>query len=226
MASILIWGGTKQARKESALNLLSERKIKQGGGIISAGENKEKIGIKEVKALLPHLHIRALARKWRRGEKQDSHIRNKNNQRGVLFLEAQRLTVSAQNALLKILEEPPASITFILTTPHPKLLLPTIVSRCAVKPLLSSDEDKNLKEFPVEKVLKASGEKRVVVFEDEVGYAKENILAFLDASEACLRKETNQKNAQMLKGLWKAKKLLRSESANPKLIVDELLLSW
>lgn len=43
---------------------------------------------------------------------------------------AQNLTESAQNALLKELEEPPAYAFFILTSERPDNLLPTVRSRC------------------------------------------------------------------------------------------------
>lgn len=57
----------------------------------------------------------------------------------VLVQQAQNLGVEAQNALLKPLEEPPASTSFILTIAHPSQLLPTILSRCTT---LSKDEFK------------------------------------------------------------------------------------
>lgn len=44
--------------------------------------------------------------------------------------EAERLSEPAANALLKTLEEPPASVVMVLTTLDPTLLLPTLVSRC------------------------------------------------------------------------------------------------
>jgi DNA polymerase-3 subunit delta' len=40
------------------------------------------------------------------------------------------MEASAQNALLKTLEEPPAASTFVLVTSRPDLLLPTVRSRC------------------------------------------------------------------------------------------------
>ena len=47
----------------------------------------------------------------------------------VLF-DAHAMTVEAQNAFLKVLEEPPSSTVFILVTEFPDRLLPTITSRC------------------------------------------------------------------------------------------------
>jgi DNA polymerase-3 subunit delta' len=46
--------------------------------------------------------------------------------------EAHLLTEQAQNALLKSLEEPPATSHVVLVTPSPQALLPTIRSRCQV----------------------------------------------------------------------------------------------
>lgn len=44
--------------------------------------------------------------------------------------EVHMLTVEASNALLKMLEEPPANTIFVLATTEPHKILPTIVSRC------------------------------------------------------------------------------------------------
>jgi len=46
--------------------------------------------------------------------------------------EAEKMTVQAQNALLKTLEEPPAYAVMILLTSNLEALLPTIQSRCVV----------------------------------------------------------------------------------------------
>lgn len=51
----------------------------------------------------------------------------------VVFADAARLTVQAQNALLKLLEEPRAGLHIILATHTPLLLLETVRSRCQVQ---------------------------------------------------------------------------------------------
>ncbi|MDZ7371932.1 MAG: DNA polymerase III subunit delta' [candidate division KSB1 bacterium] len=48
----------------------------------------------------------------------------------VVIGEADRIKAEAANALLKLLEEPPAELYFLLTSSQPEALLPTIVSRC------------------------------------------------------------------------------------------------
>jgi DNA polymerase-3 subunit delta' len=50
----------------------------------------------------------------------------------VLIEHAQGLTTEAQNAYLKLLEEPPADTIMILTADSPRSLLPTILSRMQV----------------------------------------------------------------------------------------------
>jgi DNA polymerase-3 subunit delta' len=54
--------------------------------------------------------------------------------RGKVFVvrEAQLMSVAAQNAMLKTLEEPPEGVTIILIALRPELMLPTTVSRCAM----------------------------------------------------------------------------------------------
>jgi DNA polymerase-3 subunit delta' len=50
--------------------------------------------------------------------------------RMVLILTADLMNIQAQNALLKLLEEPPEKTFFILTASKTSKLLPTIISRC------------------------------------------------------------------------------------------------
>ena len=50
--------------------------------------------------------------------------------RVVIISNAQAMNQSAANALLKVLEEPPARTILILTASQPSDLLPTVVSRC------------------------------------------------------------------------------------------------
>ncbi len=61
--------------------------------------------------------------------------------RVALLLDFEQATPSAQNALLKTLEEAPEKVVLLLTAGSPEVLLPTIVSRCEVMRLrpLSAD---------------------------------------------------------------------------------------
>ena len=53
-------------------------------------------------------------------------------QKFFIISEAEKMTASAANSLLKFLEEPTGQVTAFLLSAHPQQILPTIVSRCQV----------------------------------------------------------------------------------------------
>lgn len=66
-----------------------------------------------------------------RSLRQDAYIRPNEGKRKVYLVEnAQKMNPSAQNAFLKVLEDGPAYAAFLLLSPTPAALLPTIRSRC------------------------------------------------------------------------------------------------
>lgn len=76
--------------------------------------------------------------------------------RVFVLVDAERMNVYAQNRFLKTLEEPPGPSLFILTTEYPRVLLPTIRSRCQIvrfrslRPETLRDILKNLRDLPDE----------------------------------------------------------------------------
>ena len=66
-----------------------------------------------------------------REARQDMFVRpNESDYKIYIFPRAQDMRPEGQNALLKILEEPPAYGVFLLLTDNPNKLLPTVRSRC------------------------------------------------------------------------------------------------
>jgi DNA polymerase-3 subunit delta' len=64
---------------------------------------------------------------------QDVGLKPFEGERKVFIIEdADNMTTQAANSMLKTLEEPPPYVVLVLTTSDPRLLLPTIVSRCQV----------------------------------------------------------------------------------------------
>lgn len=83
-----------------------------------------------------------------------------------LIDECHKMTNDAQNALLKILEDTPSHVYFILATTDPQKLLPTIKGRCSqfqVKPLSDSQMMSLLRE-----VVKAEGESLQKLVYDQI----------------------------------------------------------
>ena len=80
----------------------------------------------------------------------------------ILVIEAKSFRTEAQNALLKIIEEPPRNIKFIIVTQSKNLLLPTIRSRM----LIENNITKKLK-MSVELNLKSLNLKELTSFIDQ-----------------------------------------------------------
>ncbi len=73
--------------------------------------------------------------------------------RVILITDLQAMTVQAQNALLKSLEEPLEQDHYLLTCENERAVLPTIVSRCSFVRLPDADDEKAavlLKQFAFE----------------------------------------------------------------------------
>lgn len=74
--------------------------------------------------------------------RSDAYIKpNEANRKVYCLFEAQTMSEQAQNALLKILEEPPEGILFLLTCPSASALLPTIRSRALILTLEARRQD-------------------------------------------------------------------------------------
>lgn len=80
-------------------------------------ETKQSLGIDEIRDLQRILSLKPHSGKYKIAIIGEAHL----------------MTIQAQNALLKTLEEPPGKAILILTTTSEFLLLPTIVSRCQIK---------------------------------------------------------------------------------------------
>jgi DNA polymerase-3 subunit delta' len=104
---------------------------------------------------------------------------------------ADRLMDAAANSLLKILEEPPPSTHFILITPYPHRLLPTIRSRCrhmSFSPLsekaltLEISKRQQISEPEAMRIAKLSGGSLGVACALEPGFVEEVMGRFLPLS--------------------------------------------
>lgn len=148
-------GGTADGRRELALFLAR--------AALCSGEGERPCGVCPncVKALAgshPDLRVEGgsgAARSFHvdvvRSVRDDAFIRPNEAARKVfVLLEAQAMSEQAQNALLKVLEEPPPAVLFLLTVPSASMLLPTVRSRsqlfrldggepCTADPKLLSD---------------------------------------------------------------------------------------
>jgi len=100
----------------------------------------------------------------------------------ALLNEAEKLTLPAQHALLKTLEEPPSNSIIILTAPNKEVLLPTIVSRCQIIRIRSEkiDFDQSILNYQlsiINSTLSSTPGQRLLIAE-KVSSSREQTLEF------------------------------------------------
>jgi DNA polymerase III gamma/tau subunit len=100
-------------------------------------KNTHSLGIDDIKAMQKKIFLKPF----------------KSPHKMIVLHDANLLTIEAQNALLKVLEEPPANTFIILTSPTAETFLPTILSRCSIiqqeeaPPTLTTEESKQYVQF-------------------------------------------------------------------------------
>lgn len=131
----------------------------------------------------------------------EAYIRPNEAHRKVFVIEnAQAMNDNAQNALLKVLEDGPGYLAFLLLTENPQQLLPTIRSRCETLSLLSRpeedsprlDEELRQKANRLAALLMGENERALAEFAVTLETQKperETMNAFFDAVKDALRPE-------------------------------------
>ena len=100
--------------------------------VIAPEDNKKSIAVDQVRELRKEAFIKP----------------HKAEKRVFIIDKADTMNASSQNALLKVLEEPPESVMFVLISENKAAFLDTIISRCVVLNVTSVDESKqNTKAF-------------------------------------------------------------------------------
>ena len=164
MQSVVIVG-LKEKAKAKALEIAKENNISKFD--IEVLETEKALGIPEVRILQKKVFLTPL-----RGEKK------------IVIIEAFfGATPEAQNALLKVFEEPPKSTIMVILAKSTDFLLPTILSRCT---LISLWEKKKLSEKETEdyleilKQIKNNPVGKGFLYAQNNGKGREEALEFLE----------------------------------------------
>ncbi len=132
-----------------ALNCLSFEKMKEPCQKCVSCQKIEKGIHPDVMTWTPHGALRSIRIDQIRELQNQASFKSFEGKAKIYILqEADCLHVTAANALLKVLEEPPPQTFIVLTTSHPESLLPTILSRCQLFPFRSKSEKFSLEMFP------------------------------------------------------------------------------
>lgn len=133
-----------------------------------------------------------------------------------LFYNFHLSSLEAQNAFLKILEEPPANTLFVLTTDNQYKILPTIISRSKVINLfeknLNLEKDKELiiENFFKNKTIDLTIDEKITI-DDLILFLRKNI-------------NKNKNIYLVLSEALKLRDLLEKNNLNKVLVLDHLLL--
>ena len=142
------------------------------------------------------------------------------NETKYLFLCGATFRVEAQNALLKILEEPPKNIVFILLVSSKNSLLPTIYSRLPYKNLKKVVEKDN-----IELNIKKLDLKDIYTFiKNNQKITKDEAINIVETILIKANKENVKLNQKELDIFFKSIKLLELNS-KPTTVLTYLLLS-
>jgi uncharacterized protein YjgD (DUF1641 family) len=120
----------------------------------------------------------------------------------VILRNFHQTKTEAANALLKVLEEPPPTTYFILTSANTDTLLPTILSRCQVIAEKNTDSefDKSAIDSTVkllEKILKSSPGERILMAQEKAK-SKDDSIRFLKLLRVTLIYILHNRNGNLL----------------------------
>ena len=154
--------GLKEARRRKTLalaKLLSIDLEKRSPDLFIISPQNKYISIDEIRDLKRHLFQKPIKDKFK----------------FILIESAEKLTIEAQNALLKILEEPPPHAIVVLETSDKSHLLPTITSRTIIQraPTPSTRETQKVNFWQQDTL---SLLKKIAKVEDPTAYLDEQII--------------------------------------------------
>ena len=209
--SIIIAGGAKESREEAILALAQKqkKKISQNNPDIFLVDQDGAIGINIVRQIKTWLAQKAYQEK----------------KRLVLIYQAQQLTIDAQNALLKTLEEPPENTLIILAVNNSHQLLPTIVSRCQIIRLQQNNSAGRVQKHQglVDIFDQDLGEK--IIFAQKKGREeREKFLNWIGEQSQSLRQNPTPKNLNLVGRLEKIKTMTTQANITPHLALAYWLI--
>lgn len=136
------------------------------------------------------------------------------------IIEAATITIEAQNALLKTLEEPVIGNHFLLSLPSLLPVLPTLRSRC----FIVSKSERNASQDLAKKFIKSDPETRLALVSDLDKAAAQDFLNSLEVVIYGLTDLEMITKATVLKQIIQSRDYLRDRAALPRLILEHLAL--
>jgi len=212
MQSLLFSSPDINTRNSKIEDWIKEKDIK--GSDVYRIDNNDSVKIDQIRALSRYLYHKPMQGEYRAG----------------VLLYADKLTIPAQNAFLKLLEEPPKTAYILLGARASKQLLPTIISRCLVIDIpVAQHKSKHAKE--IEQLFDNMEVK--AIFENAATFGKTKEVAEDYLQELLLYIQNKIKTEKDSKELQNHAKLARkvnlslgmlSVNVNPRQVLENLFL--
>lgn len=214
----MIFGGSSEKRHQYAENLLTQLNLKLNENeadlfVIDKTDDKKSIGIDFARSAKKFISERPL----------------KGSTKAIVIKNAHLLTIQAQNALLKTIEEPPAYATILILVKNEDALLETIASRC--KRISVGKEDfmqintAESEKFDIVNLLNTSPGERISWVETFSKQNKDEIVQELENWILTLRKTPTVRNANNIKTIQKVKADLENINMNTRLALEMLMIN-
>jgi DNA polymerase-3 subunit delta' len=225
--SVLIFGSTKNLREEKIVEIVNSEANKDFEKI---KDLSEKADIKIIELLEDEKTISiAQTREGVRflQERPFSYLK-----KFLVILDSEKLTIQAQNSLLKALEEPPTYALILLSSKTRNSLLETIISRCRMLPVRKGPECAVVENSnSLEKILKMSLGKRLELASEISKEEKETVLELLECwieegRGLVLKRPSDENRLKNIKRIIEIKKDLENSNVNQRLSIEALVLSF
>ena len=214
MNTFLISSKNLQKAIEKAQGIIKENKIDKFD--IELLEPEQALGIEEVRSLQKKIFLKPL-----RGEKKAIIINLTNG-----------ATIEAQNSMLKLLEEPPASTLIFLLTNNAYSFLPTILSR--VKTIEIKEEETSIDSEGLKEISSLTGVGQSLFLAQVISKDKEGAISWLESAILAAREEMIERLEDKQEALKYRKIIhklelthydLKTTNVNPRLALEDLFLN-
>jgi DNA polymerase III delta prime subunit len=227
MHSFLICSGNKETGLEFAKGECERNQIDKFD--INTLSFRKSIGIEDIRTFQKQVFLKPI----------------KSKTKAVILDGALGITIEAQNALLKILEEPPSNTIIYITIPNKDLVLPTILSRCKVVELKDKDpkvsRDEITQYLNILISLRSSGIGNRLKLAQDIAKTKEAVIPWLEkmtltTRQTMLVQYSNEPKTRdqrpetkdyisILISLQKTHTVLKTTNVNPRLTLENLFLN-
>lgn len=179
MQTVLFIHNNPAIREQAIREKISQWGISSFDCVTPASDTPS-IGIKEIRAFIKRLSLRP---------QQGTHTAG-------IIAEGERLTMEAQQALLKTLEEPPKHAYIVIGVSNIHAILGTIVSRCECRllsPTTEGSAPSSISESDLQSFFALSKGNKIAHL-STIGKTKEDLLPWIDSAITTLRNDLVHKN--------------------------------